>query len=346
MVSRIAASVLLLSPCLAGEPTPAETAEALKAAGGLHFDRREYPAAAEKWRAAVEVQPDSVDLRNRLGMALTKLKQYDKAKAEFKAAAALDPDEPRSLFNLALLYIHAGDLRLAEKTLRNTLRAGSWYPETHYHLGLIAESSGDVKMAIDEYTKELNVNAGCAKAWLRLEALRRKEDGSARASKSDFGLMVGAIGFGIGLACLLLSKRRSHAMAAMALAMLAAGSAQAEVDYGVYQSGVQQEDLKERIDQLSLSHPSRVLGYDGCKAAAKYIQDEFKRIGLSDVAADTFTVPMPIDKGTWLTIVATGKRHRIHPLWPNLVRPPILRDGGVTGNLIDAGGGVLSEVDG
>ena len=313
------------------------------------LERGDYAAAAAKWGTAVRMAPTSVDLRNRLGMALTKLKRYAEAEDEFRAAAALAPAEPKTLFNLGLLYLHQGDMARAKDALCRTLRAAPWYPETHYHLGLIAEAAGQTREATDAYIQELNANAGCAKAWLRLRALQRKArapDRAATAAVGHTGRVLGALGFGIGLACLFLSRHRVGRTAALvAIAVGVCTSAQAEVDYAAYREAVSADALRRTIVRLS-SHPSRTLGYEGCARAARYIEDEFRRIGLSNVRTDTFTVPMPLDRGASITVLSTGKRYRIHPFWPNLVRLPILPDGGVTGSLIDAGRGRFPDLDG
>ena len=190
---------------------------ALELAGRRSFDRGDYTQAAEHWSAAVALEPDSVKLRNRLGMALTRLKRYGDAEAAFKAAAALNPGAPEALFNLGLLHLHWGDLDQAEKTLHRAVRAAAWYPQTHYHLGLIAESRGNVAQAIEEYTRELNVNAGCAKAWLRLKRLQPPQsppDASAGLLRGGGATVLGIAGFGLGLACLWLSRKRAGQAAA------------------------------------------------------------------------------------------------------------------------------------
>ena len=103
-------------------------------------------------------------------------------------------------------------------------------------------------------------------------------------------------------------------------------------------------DLRTHVEALT-SFPSRVTGYPGAEAAAQYVEDQFRQIGLQDITSEHFEVPVPIDKGAHLRL-PSGQRYVLHALWPNGVRTSTLPSDGITGHLIDAGRGTLSELDG
>lgn len=102
--------------------------------------------------------------------------------------------------------------------------------------------------------------------------------------------------------------------------------------------------LYEHVRYLSTG-PSRVTGYPGAHRAAEYIEEQYRRIGLQDVDVETFTVPVPYDRGGRVEIL-DGAEHRLHALWPNHVRTPTLPEEGISGALVDAGHGDLAELDG
>ncbi|MBI2503757.1 MAG: M28 family peptidase, partial [Candidatus Latescibacteria bacterium] len=94
------------------------------------------------------------------------------------------------------------------------------------------------------------------------------------------------------------------------------------------------------------SHSSRIAGYPGARHAAAYIEEQFRSLGLEQVRSETFSLPVPVDRGGKVRIIETGQEFPIYGLWPNHVRTPTLPAGGIEGHLIDAGEGRLSELDG
>lgn len=93
------------------------------------------------------------------------------------------------------------------------------------------------------------------------------------------------------------------------------GAPRQEID-----AAITEERLSQRLDSLMV-FPSRVVGYPGNKAAMAYLVDEFKTIGLSRVAVDTFSVASPIDHGFTLALDDSARTEiPLYQLWPNLIR--------------------------
>ena len=102
-------------------------------------------------------------------------------------------------------------------------------------------------------------------------------------------------------------------------------------------------NVKRDVNALS-AYPSRMVGYPGCDQAAKYVEDQFKAIGLQDIKSEEFKVTVPIDKGSRIEVA--GKTFKIYALWPNLVRTSQLPPEGLDVHVIDAGRGTLPDFDG
>ncbi len=102
--------------------------------------------------------------------------------------------------------------------------------------------------------------------------------------------------------------------------------------------------MQKTVRELS-SHGSRVVGYPGERYAANYVKSEFDTIfGAGNVKTETFTATVPIDKGASLTV--NGKKVPLSCIWPNLVRTSQTPPEGISGNLIYAGNGSLSAMNG
>lgn len=100
--------------------------------------------------------------------------------------------------------------------------------------------------------------------------------------------------------------------------------------------------VKTTVYDLS-SYPSRMVGYPGCEEAAKYVEQQFKAVGLKGVRSESFKVTVPVDEGSKL--VLNGQEIPIYSLWPNLVRTSQLPPQGLDVHLIDAAGGKLPDFD-
>ncbi len=132
---------------------------------------------------------------------------------------------------------------------------------------------------------------------------------------------------------------------------------------GLGQGDLQGIDPAPHIRQLS-SYKSRFTGYPGCHAAAEYIAEQFREIGLANVAEVPFQVTIPIvpddsrwgkgmaagergkrpEHGAWLTV---GRREiPLYNVMPNFVRTPMTTERGITGPLIWGGGGYLADFNG
>ncbi len=123
--------------------------------------------------------------------------------------------------------------------------------------------------------------------------------------------------------------------------------------------------LKQTVDTLA-SMKSRVAGYPGDADAAKYVENQFRQIGLLNIRTEPFPVTVPMDEGdAKISLVSNsalpqggGKPKasvpsksaipsaHLYPLWPNLVRTSQLPEAGLTAPLIYVGDGKLSNFNG
>ncbi|MDE2127703.1 MAG: M28 family peptidase [Armatimonadetes bacterium] len=164
---------------------------------------------------------------------------------------------------------------------------------------------------------------------------------ATRCNSAVFGAMLAVTG-------LLLSR---HACADVAAPLQKA--------YRTFYGFVQPSRLRSAVDTLT-SFGSRVAGYPGDQLAGDWVLGQFKQLGLQKVTTDRFTVTVPWDTsveggnhGAWAEVAGgglpglkSGQHLAIHPLWPNLVRTSTLPAGGLTGPLIYAGNGTLSNFNG
>ncbi len=139
---------------------------------------------------------------------------------------------------------------------------------------------------------------------------------------------------------------RPLALAACLLSGWAAARGHAEVDFTQLRGAVPVERVEQTLAEFA-RHPSRVAGYPGAEAAARYIQGVFAEIGLQDVTAHEYDVSVPVEAAPGHLRLRDGEfQVPIHGLWPNLVRTSTLPVGGVDALLIDGRDGSYAALDG
>ena len=129
-------------------------------------------------------------------------------------------------------------------------------------------------------------------------------------------------------------------------AALAARPLTAEVDFASVRDLVSEERVAGTLAHFA-GQKSRVAGYPGAGAAARYIEKTFREIGLDGIAVHEYDVSVPVERTPGrIRVTSTGETARLHGLWPNLVRTSTLPEGGRTARLIDGGDGTYAFLDG
>lgn len=103
-------------------------------------------------------------------------------------------------------------------------------------------------------------------------------------------------------------------------------------------------DLPARLQnsvQAMSRYESRLTGYAGAAAAAAWIEDELRAMGIGEIHQHDFDLLMPIDEG--FVVETAGQTLSLYGVWPNLLRTSTLPDEGVEGELLYGGDGSLLE---
>ncbi|MDP6124994.1 MAG: M28 family peptidase, partial [Candidatus Latescibacteria bacterium] len=93
----------------------------------------------------------------------------------------------------------------------------------------------------------------------------------------------------------------------------------------------------ERIRSLSTSYPSRMIGSDGDSAAAMYVANAFRSIGLKSVQIQEFETVVAKDFLSRIIIPSSGDTINLHAFPPNFARTNTVLPGGIAGKLVYGG---------
>ncbi|OPX40800.1 MAG: hypothetical protein B1H13_05490 [Desulfobacteraceae bacterium 4484_190.3] len=113
---------------------------------------------------AVEVSPDNVKARSRLGILYVQQKKYDKAIEQYKTVSQLDPARTDAFFNLGYLYAVKKNYADAEKMYKRVVELKPDYlDEALFNLAMVQRHLGNEDACIANLEKALEINPGNAR---------------------------------------------------------------------------------------------------------------------------------------------------------------------------------------
>jgi len=100
----------------------------------------------------LNAHPDATKVRLSYARALVDLKQWDKARKQFKRVVADSPRDADATFTVALLALQGNDTKEAEKYLKRTLELQPQNDQARLYLGQVADQRKDYDEAIRWYS--------------------------------------------------------------------------------------------------------------------------------------------------------------------------------------------------
>jgi len=116
------------------QAAPPTTAEAAMALGKLHFDKKDYQAAAEAFSEAVRLDPNSAEAIHRVAGSRFNLGQTEQALSDFNRAVGLAPENAEIRKHRALAFLTLGRFDDAFADLRSALETGPDDPKPYEEL--------------------------------------------------------------------------------------------------------------------------------------------------------------------------------------------------------------------
>ncbi len=153
-------ALLLLSACLLGGCSPAVR-------GSMALTAGDYDQALARYNEALAQDPDSIPLRQRIGLTYFTKKDYASAEASFRDILQRQPGEPNAAFYLGLSRIGKGEVRPALDELTRFSWPGKYYHQKYVRDEAVlllrhetmppAEATRRLQNALEEGRKEQNL---------------------------------------------------------------------------------------------------------------------------------------------------------------------------------------------
>ncbi len=172
-------------------------AEALILQAQISLKQGRGSTARARLEAALQHEPDNVELQQAYARLLVDLEDFEGARAQYRSLLKRQPDNGQVVYSLALLALEAGDLKEARTRFKKLVALDFQTQQAYYYLGAVAEEQNKPERALQWYNKvdsesdhwievqirvaRLEAQAGDVKAARdRLRTLRLAQPGQAQ----------------------------------------------------------------------------------------------------------------------------------------------------------------------
>ncbi len=142
----------------------------------------DFTAAEQSFQRALALNPSSANSHSWYAHFLVSQNRLGEALREMQRAHRLDPLSPIIEANIGWFHLYAGEVELAEQSLRRTLEYEPAFGVAHYYLGILLSVQGRHDEALAELRRavEISGNADYARAALAFASARAGDMEEAR----------------------------------------------------------------------------------------------------------------------------------------------------------------------
>jgi tetratricopeptide (TPR) repeat protein len=177
---------------LIARSSPAMASSALVRAGNIYMGTGRFDKAANSFRTAAGLNPNSAEAHNNLGEALGELKQYQAALRAFQQAVNIDGSFVRARYNMGVTYDRLGQMKYAEFIYRILIREHPDFPLAYDSLAVTLSKSGRAREAIAFHQKAIGLNPNdpsfhynAAVSYLMLGDVKNAQEQKRQVEKID-----------------------------------------------------------------------------------------------------------------------------------------------------------------
>ncbi len=129
------------------------------------FTQRRLKQALSESNQMLEKFPNSVILFNIVGASNAGLREFDAAIESYKKALEIKPDYAEVYYNMGIALKDKGDPEAAIDSYKQALKIKPDYAEAYYNMGNALKNKGNPEAAIDSYKQALKIKPDYAEAY-------------------------------------------------------------------------------------------------------------------------------------------------------------------------------------
>jgi tetratricopeptide (TPR) repeat protein len=139
------------------KPKALQEADRHMSLGRKMLDKRLYDQARAEFEAAAKLDPQRAEAFIELGLVLVIGGKYDEAMAQLTKGLEIEPESAQAHAGMGLVFFHQDQMDDAIDELEWALEINPRNPEIHYQLGLAYEKGGDKQEALKLYKSALKL---------------------------------------------------------------------------------------------------------------------------------------------------------------------------------------------
>ncbi|MFQ5706543.1 MAG: tetratricopeptide repeat protein [bacterium] len=160
---------------------------AQKILGNVLFHKGSLVEAESRYRMAIEIEPENIELIYDLSIVLYYQTRLSEAATYLEKLLALNPEYSAAHYRVGLTYYHLGRYDEAAEHFKKCTLLTPDYIMAHYHLGVVYSKMGKLEEAIDEFNHQLDKNLKDSASRHHLEELfvrrwKKEADQNARST--------------------------------------------------------------------------------------------------------------------------------------------------------------------
>jgi tetratricopeptide (TPR) repeat protein len=163
---------------------PAST-EAMMRQGDILFQQRNFAAAADRYREAIQISSRPGAAYCNLGRTELALNRPDLAEAAYRKALDSDPSLAAAHNGLGSTFVRVGRLKDAIEELAEAIRLDPQSGQAHNNLGDALDRAGETARAAAEFERATQLSPGLAMPWANLARIRRRQGLAVEAVQSS-----------------------------------------------------------------------------------------------------------------------------------------------------------------
>ena len=113
--------------------------------------------AETEYKIVIDLNPDDIETRNRLGIVLYRKNKLKEALEQFEAVLKVRPGDFNAHDGTGLVKMKQKQYEDAVRWFKKAIALNEKDAMVHYHLGLAYKSLGDYDRAVREFRKTLNI---------------------------------------------------------------------------------------------------------------------------------------------------------------------------------------------
>jgi tetratricopeptide (TPR) repeat protein len=114
--------------------------------------------AKECYEKALEIKPNFISANQNLGLIFHKLGNYEQAKKYYEKVIDINPDLISVQYNLGLVFQKLGNYEEAKKCYEKVIDINPKIAEAHNNLGIVYENMGKYNQAVNSYSSAITNN--------------------------------------------------------------------------------------------------------------------------------------------------------------------------------------------